>query len=740
MTHTVDLDVGGMSCASCASRIQKKINEIPGAAGTVNFATHSARVDLEPDSCSPADVIDVIDGLGYQAKVHTDEFATSEAENADHAGHGDADMSSSGGHEHHMSSAADLRRRLMLATPLTVVVAVLGMTPGLHTQSWAAWVAVVVSAPVVWWSGWPIHSSNVRGLRHRSVGMDTLVSLGAGVAWFWSLYQAIVGGLEVYAEVSAVVITFVLLGRWLEARATDTSVDAVAALSRLQVDRVTLIDDAGVEREVPLSQLRVGQQFVVRPGERVATDGKVTSGNTALDLSLVTGESLPVEVSPGADVVGGSVNGSGRIVAVATAVGSDTVLARIAALVKQAQANKAPVERLVDRIASIFVPVVLLLSLLTLVGWLIVGTYGTAFAVGAAVAVLVIACPCALGLATPTALVAGTGRGAQLGILIRGPQVLEAAQAVRSVVLDKTGTVTTGSLQVAEVAGGTAKQRLAVAAVESYSEHPIARAVTAALRGDATLPEVTDFQARPGIGAEGRVDGSRIEVGKVHDDRTLSADLSAAVMNATERGNTPVVASFDGEAVMVIELGDSIKSSSPAAISRLMEQGLTPILLTGDRSSTATAVAEQVGIQQVIADVAPADKAAEIQRLQQDGSSVAMVGDGINDAAALAQANLGVAMGTGTDAAREAADITVVNSDLESVADAIELARRTWRTIKQNLGWAFAYNLAAIPLAMTGRLSPMIASAAMALSSVLVVTNSLRLRHFGSRRSGAATP
>ncbi len=724
MGTVVDLDISGMSCASCASRIQKKINDLPGTEGSVNFATHSARVELDSTGGGLESVIGLVGDLGYQARPHVSEFGGEESADED-----EESRSAHGEHEHHGGASANLRTRLIVATPLTILVAILGMVPALHTQTWSIWTAVVLSAPVVWWSGWPIHQSNLRGLRHRSVGMDTLVSLGASVAWVWSLYQALSGGSEVYAEVSAVVITFVLLGRWLEARATDSSVDAVAALSRLQVDRVTLLHANGQEESVPLSQLAAGDHFVVRPGERVATDGLVIEGRTAVDLSLVTGESVPVEVKVGSDVVGGSVNGSGRIAVEATAVGSDTVLARIAALVKEAQAGKAPVERLVDRIAGVFVPIVLVLSLLTLLGWILFGG-DVSFAISAAVAVLVIACPCALGLATPTALVAGTGRGAQLGILIRGPEVLEAAQAVDRVVLDKTGTVTTGKLVVQSVAGGNAEQRQAVAAVESYSEHPIARAIAADLGSDGDFPKVRDFAANPGVGAAGVVNGVRVEIGKIRDEHLLEDPLASATAAAIAAGATPVVAQFDGVPTVVIVLADTVKPNSRVAIERLHEMGLTSILLTGDRASTAVEVGREVSIDEVIADVAPEDKVTEVRRLQNDDVAVAMVGDGINDAAALAQANLGIAMGAGTDAAREAADITVVNSDLQAVVDAIALSRRTWRTIKQNLAWAFGYNLAAIPLAMSGRLSPMIAGGAMALSSVLVVGNSMRLRRF----------
>jgi Cu+-exporting ATPase len=713
MGTSVDFDITGMTCASCAARIQKKVNQLPGAEGAVNYATGSARVELDESVCSPDDVITVIDGLGYGASVHADEPE----------------------HGPHHASAGDLRARLLVAAPLAAAVMVLAMAPGLHGQPWAAWAAVVVSAPVVWWSGWPIHHSNLRGLRHRSVGMDTLVSLGAAVAWIWSVYTAAFGGGEVYAEVSAVVITFVLLGRWLEARATDTSVDAVAALSRLQVDRVTLLEPGGGEAEVPLSRLRVGDRFVVRPGERVATDGVVESGHTAVDLSLVTGESVPVEVAPGSEVVGGSVNGSGRVVVRAGAVGSDTVLARIAALVKAAQSGKAPIERLVDAVAGVFVPIVIALALLTLAGWLVAGA-DPSFAIGAAVAVLVIACPCALGLATPTALVAGTGRGAQLGVLIRGPQVLEAARAVDTVVLDKTGTVTSGRISVVDVVGGTAEEHRRIAAVESHSEHPIGRAIAAGLGGGGNLPEVTGFAAEPGVGAAGVVDGSRVRVVKIDQSLRLPSELAAAVTGAQRQGLTPVAALIDGRPVAVIVVGDALKPSSRAAVRRLADLGLDLVLLTGDRRSTAEAVARDAGIPRVIADVAPEQKVDAVRALQSQGKTVAMVGDGINDAAALASADLGIAMGTGTDAAREAADITIVNSDLESVADAVSLSRRTWRTIQQNLVWAFGYNVAAVPLAMSGRLSPMIASAAMAASSVLVVGNSLRLRGF---RSHSAT-
>lgn len=711
----IDLEINGMSCASCAARIQRKVSGIDGVAdASVNFATGTALVTVDPDVCDPSTVVHTIDDLGYHAMVHDD--------------HADAGP----GHEHdHHGDSADLKQRLVAAVPLTVVVVILGMVPYFHSRMWAAVTALVLSTPVVWWSGWPIHDRTIRGLRHGSVGMDTLVTLGAGVAWLWSVFQIAVGGMQVYAEVGAVVVTFVLLGRWLEARATDTSVDALSALSKLQVDTVQRLAADGTEQEIPLSRLAVGDQFIVRPGARVATDGRVVQGTSALDLSLVTGESVPVEVAPEGQVVGGSVNGAGRLVVVAEAVGADTVLARIGELIRQAQHSKAPIERLVDRIAGVFVPVVLVLALATLAGWLLVGADPT-FAVSAAVAVLVIACPCALGLATPTALVAGTGKGAQLGILIRGPQVLEAAQQVDTVLLDKTGTVTTGEITVESVTGGTADERLMVAAVEGASEHPIARAISAGFATEGGVPDVTDFAAQAGAGASGTVAGRLVSVGKPPGD--LPSPLADAVADASVSGLTPVVATVDETAVMVVAVGDSVKPSSRTAIARLNDLGLHPVLLTGDRESTALAVAAQAGIADVVADVSPEDKVAAVTRRQAAGHRVAMVGDGINDAAALAQADLGIAMGSGTDAAREAADITIVNSDLQSVGDAIELSRRTWRTIKQNLLWAFGYNVAAIPLAMSGRLSPMIAGAAMAFSSVLVVSNSLRLRRFRAHR------
>ena len=713
----IDLAINGMSCASCAARIQRKVAGIDGVAdASVNFATGTALVTVDPELCDPDTVVRTIDDLGYGAVVH---------DAAAPPGH-------ESGHEHdHHGDSADLKVRLFVAIPLTVVVVILGMVPFFHSQMWAAVVALVLSTPVVWWSGWPIHDRTIRGLRHRSVGMDTLVTLGAGTAWVWSVFQIAVGGMQVYAEVGAVVVTFVLLGRWLEARATDTSVDALSALSQLQVDTVQRLAADDTEQEIPLSQLQVGDRFLVRPGGRVATDGKVVHGTSALDLSLVTGESVPVEVGPGGQVVGGSVNGAGRLVVEAQAVGADTVLARIGELIRQAQHSKAPIERLVDRIAGVFVPVVLVLALLTLAGWLIAGADPT-FAVSAAVAVLVIACPCALGLATPTALVAGTGKGAQLGILIRGPQVLEAAQEVDTVLLDKTGTVTSGEITVESVTGGTSEERLMVAAVERASEHPIARAIATAFATAGSVPDVTEFEARAGVGAAGIVHGRPVLVGK--PDAELPADLSRAVADAAQRGLTPVAATIDGVPVMVISVGDSVKPSSRSAIGRLEHLDLTPVLLTGDRRSTADAVAAQAGITDVIADVSPEGKVLAVKERQGAGNRVAMVGDGINDAAALAQSDLGIAMGSGTDAAREAADITIVNSDLQSVADAIELSRRTWRTIKQNLLWAFGYNVAAIPLAMSGRLSPMIAGAAMAFSSVLVVSNSLRLRRFRAHR------
>ena len=704
-----------MTCASCAARIQKKVSRIDGVAdASVNFATGSALIDLDEDGCDPQEVLDTISGLGYSAVQHHDDEPAH-----DHMDHG---------------NASDLRRRLFFAIPLTVVVVILGMVPAFHMQSWAPLAGLILATPVVWWSGWPIHAMAVRGALHRSVGMDTLVSLGSTVAWLWSVYQVLTGGTEVYAEVSAVVITFVLLGRWLEARATDTSVDALAALSRLQVDTVTRVGADGGDDVIPLSHLRVGDRFLVRPGDRVATDGVVDHGSSALDLSLVTGESVPVEVAAGDQVVGGSVNGAGRLVVTAEAVGSDTVLARIGDLIRQAQHSKAPIERLVDKIAGVFVPVVLAIAVLTVIGWLLAGAEPS-FAIGAAVAVLVIACPCALGLATPTALVAGTGRGAQLGILIRGPQVLEAAQQIDTVLLDKTGTVTTGLMTVDSIEGGTPDERRWVAAVEAASEHPIARAIAADLGSDsAGLPQVEEFAAEAGVGASGRVEGHVVHVGKVQSGPVeLDGAMAAAIDAASDRGLTPVVATVDGRVAMVITVGDTVKATSQAAIARLQDMGLTPVLLTGDRSATAGAVAAQAGIAEVIADVSPEDKVNVVKERQSRGERVAMVGDGINDAAALAQADLGIAMGTGTDAAREAADITIVNSDLQSVGDAIELSRRTWRTIRQNLMWAFGYNIAAIPLAVSGLLSPMIAGAAMAFSSVLVVSNSLRLRGF--RRS-----
>ena len=714
----LDLDIDGMSCASCAARIQKKVSHLDGVSqASVNYATGTAQIDLDPGVGRVADVVQTIEALGYGAVVR--QPAAFDA--ADHASHG---------------AQTALRRRLLVAVPLTLAVVVLGMVPWFHMQSWAPLAGLVLATPVVWWCGWPIHSMALKGLRHRSVGMDTLVSLGSSVAWLWSVYQVLAGGDQVYAEVSAVVITFVLLGRWLEARATDTSVDAVAALSRLQVDAVDVVAEDGTESRVPLSQVRVGDRFLVRPGERVATDGTVVAGSSALDLSLVTGESVPVEVSGGDPVVGGSVNGSGRLLVAATAVGSDTVMARIAELIRQAQHTKAPIERLVDRIAGVFVPVVLGIALLTFLGWTLAGA-GLTYAVGAAVAVLVIACPCALGLATPTALVAGTGRGAELGILIRGPQVLEAAQRVDTVLLDKTGTVRTGHMAVVETVGGTPDERRWVAAVESASEHPIGRAVAAAFGGSAGGP-VTGFVATPGAGAEGLVAGHHVRIGRT--DGTLPDDWQRAADGFSRRGLTPVCAWLDHRPAMVIAVGDTVKPDSRQAVERMRALGLTPVLVTGDREGTARTIAAQVGITEVVPDVTPEGKVAVVRQWQDAGAHVAMVGDGINDAAALAQADLGIAMGSGTDAAREAADITIVNSELSSVVDAVELSRRTWRTIRQNLVWAFGYNVAAIPLAVSGLLNPMIAGAAMAFSSVLVVSNSLRLRGFGRRPRGVGQP
>jgi P-type Cu+ transporter len=695
--EVADLELEGMSCAACAARIERTLNELDGVEATVNFATERAAVRYDPQHIGPGDLVGAVESAGYRARER---------------------RSGEPAHEH---GATGLSRRLAAAVVLTVPVALLAMVPAFGFDGWE-WLALALATPVVFWSGAGFHRAALVAARHGGASMDTLISLGTLAAWTWSTV-VLVAGLEadVYFEVAAVITTLILLGRYLETRAKHRSGAAIRALLALAPSEARLLRD-GEEVPVPVGELRVGDLFVVRPGEKVATDGIVEQGASAVDRSLLTGESTPVEVEPGAEVAGATVNTYGRLVVRASRVGAETVVAQIARLVEQAQTGKAPVQRLADRVSAVFVPIVLAIALATLAGWLLAGA-SPADAFTAAVAVLIIACPCALGLATPTALLVGTGRGAQLGILIKGPQVLEQTRRIDTVVLDKTGTVTEGRMELAGLmplngAGRGDVLRLA-GAVEAASEHPVAQAIAAAARAElGALPQVREFRNVPGVGVGGIVDDRHVEVG---------------------RRDGAITVSWDGEARATVTVRDIVKPTSAQAIRELKALGLTPLLLTGDTRATAERVAAEVGIERVLADVDPQEKVAEVRRLQEAGAVVAMVGDGVNDAPALAQADLGLALGTGTDVAIEASDLTVVSGDLCGVADAIRLSRRTLSTIKGNLFWAFAYNIAAIPLAVAGVLDPIVAAAAMAGSSLFVVGNSLRLRRFHSNREGAAT-
>ena len=710
----VELAITGMTCASCAARIEKRLNKVDGVTATVNFASEHAAIAFDPAQVDIADLIGAVEAAGYGAALP--EAVTDE------------------------DPARPYRRRLVLAVALSVPLMVFAWIVASRPPGWE-WISFALATPVVFYAGWPFHRAAAANAGHGVATMDTLISVGTLAAWTWSTVVLAAGmSTSVYFDTAGAITALILLGRYLEARAKRRSGEAIRTLLELGAKEARVLRE-GAEVLVPVEELEVGDRIVVRPGEKVATDGLVESGTSAIDQSMLTGESVPVEVGPGDAVAGATVNTSGRLVVQATRVGATTALAQIARLVADAQAGKAPVQRLADRVSAVFVPIVIAISALTLVGWLLVGDATTTAAFTAAVAVIVIACPCALGLATPTALMVGTGRGAQLGIVIKGPEVLEHTRQVTTIVLDKTGTLTEGKMAVSAVvaAEGVDEDELVrlAAGVEDASEHPIARAIAAYGRDRlGTLPAVESFSARAGLGVEAVVDGHAVVVGRPSLLSDWGTSLTDALVHEVGRlqgaGSTVVAVAADGEVKGLVAVADRVKATSRQAVAGLRALGLTPVLLTGDHEVTARAVAAEVGIDRVLAGVLPEDKAAEVARLQEAGEVVAMVGDGVNDAPALAQADLGLSIGTGTDVAIEASDITLVAGDLRTAVDAIRLSRRTLSTIKGNLVWAFGYNVAAVPLAVAGIVNPIIAAAAMAFSSVFVVTNSLRLRRFHS--------
>ncbi len=726
----VELPITGMTCASCANRIERRLNTLEGVSASVNYATETATVEFD-SAVEPEALVAAVESAGYQAVLPAAEPAAAEE----------------------IDETAPLRRRLLVSLALMLPVLAMAMIPPLQFENWL-WLSLTLATPVVVWGAWPFHRAAWANLKHGAATMDTLISLGVLSAFAWSLYALFIGDAgmpgmkmgfdlipergsgadEIYLEVATAVTVFILAGRYFEARAKRSAGAALKALLELGAKDVELLDGT----RDPVEQLAVGDRFLVRPGEKVATDGIVEEGASAVDQSLLTGESVPVEKRPGDEVAGATVNAGGRLIVRATKVGADTALAQIARLVTEAQSGKAPVQRLADRISGIFVPVVIALAVATLGFWIGAGE-DVAFAFTAAVSVLIIACPCALGLATPTALLVGTGRGAQLGLLIKGPEILESTREVDTVVLDKTGTVTTGRMSLVDVYAEDRAQALAIAgAVEDASEHPIARAIARAAREElGELPALEGFANHEGLGVEGIVDGHGVQVGRAAFMREWGLTIPEGLDVAQTEGRTAVLVAWDGAVRGVLVVADTVKPTSAEAVASLRELGLRPVLLTGDNEATARAVAAEVGIDEVIAEVLPAEKADVIRRLQAEGRVVAMVGDGVNDAPALAQADLGLAIGTGTDVAIEASDLTLVSGDLRAAADAIRLSRRTLATIKGNLFWAFAYNVAALPLAAAGYLNPLVAGAAMALSSVFVVTNSLRLRRFRALGRGA---
>lgn len=742
--HTgVELEIGGMTCASCANRIEKKLNKLDGVVATVNYATEKAKVTV-PEGYDPALLIAEVEKTGYSAAMPAPKNAK-------------ADTSGGEGQEED-AELTSLRHRLIGSVILTVPVIAMAMIPALQFTYWQ-WASLALAAPVIVWAAWPFHKAAWTNLKHGAATMDTLISMGTSAAFLWSLYALFLGtagvpgmthpfeftlapsdgAANIYLEVGAGVTMFILAGRYFEKRSKKQAGAALRALLELGAKEVAVLR-GGVETKIPVEDLQVGDEFVVRPGEKIATDGVVVSGTSAVDASMLTGEAVPVEVAAGDTVTGATTNVGGRLVVRASRIGSDTQLAQMAKLVEDAQTGKAEVQRLADRISGIFVPIVIMVAAVTLGGWLGAG-FPVSAAFTAAVAVLVIACPCALGLATPTALLVGTGRGAQMGVLIKGPEVLESTRKVDTVVLDKTGTVTTGKMTLVDVVtepGADRAELLRLAgALEDASEHPIAQAIAkGATQEVGTLPQVEGFANLEGKGVQGVVDGHAVLVGRetllAEWSLQLSPALAATKARAESEGKTVVAVGWDGQARGIMIVADTVKPSSMQAIKELKALGLQPILLTGDNEAVARHIAAEVGIDEVIAEVLPQDKVDVVKRLQGEGKIVAMVGDGVNDAPALAQADLGLAMGTGADVAIEASDITLVRGDLRSAVDAIRLSRKTLSTIKTNLFWAFAYNVAAIPVAALGMLNPMLAGAAMALSSVFVVGNSLRLRAFKS--------